>query len=199
MARSPRFDRQLSLDRAMALFWSKGYYACTMKHIEQALDMRPGSIYASFGSKSGLFAEALEVYFKRTGDEFLQLVSASPRVTDGLKHYFRALVQAESPSETPQPIACMLIKTLLEINEEDQDLAAKANDMLSTIEAGLCQALERAKTSGELGANTDCPRLARLLQAQIIGLRIYAERSPSAAHLALLADDMANIIDAYKA
>ncbi|MEO6699653.1 MAG: TetR family transcriptional regulator [Paraperlucidibaca sp.] len=199
MARTPRFDRQLSLDRAMALFWSKGYYACSMKHIEQALDMRPGSIYATFGSKSGLFAEALEVYFNRMGVEFLQLVSASPLLVDGLKHYFRAMVKPASLGEAPQPMACMLIKTLLEINDEDKDLAARANDMLGAIETGLCQALELAKASGELRADTDCPRLARLLQAQIIGLRIYAERSPAAAHLELLAGDMANILDAYSA
>ncbi|MDC9612019.1 TetR/AcrR family transcriptional regulator, partial [Pseudoalteromonas sp. GABNS16H] len=38
----------------MNLFWERGYAGASMKQIEQALDMRPGSIYATFGSKDGL-------------------------------------------------------------------------------------------------------------------------------------------------
>ncbi|MGU0800458.1 helix-turn-helix domain-containing protein, partial [Pseudomonas aeruginosa] len=51
MPRPARHDRQQALDRAVDLFWERGYHATSMKHIEQALDMRPGSLYATFGSK----------------------------------------------------------------------------------------------------------------------------------------------------
>lgn len=197
MARTLRNDRQLSLDRAMSLFWTKGYYACSMKDIEHALDMRPGSIYASFGSKSGLFTEALDVYFNQMSAEFIQLMSTSPSIIEGLKGYLRSMIQPLKQGQALQPKGCMLIKTLLEINDVDKDLAIKANSMLSTIEAGFCQALELAKTAGELRSDTNCAQLARLLQAQIIGLKIYAARNSMPDHIEKLADDMAGILDAY--
>ena len=59
MARHARYDRKTALEKAVGLFWEKGYHGSSMKQIEQALDMRPGSIYATFGSKDGLFSEAL--------------------------------------------------------------------------------------------------------------------------------------------
>ncbi|MBC7184501.1 MAG: helix-turn-helix transcriptional regulator, partial [Marinobacter sp.] len=59
MARHARYDRKTALGKAVGLFWEKGYHGSSMKQIEQALDMRPGSIYATFGSKDGLFSEAL--------------------------------------------------------------------------------------------------------------------------------------------
>ena len=89
MARTARFDRQVALHRAVELFWSRGYYASSMKHIEEALDMRPGSLYATFGSKSGLFSEALDAYAARGRDEFAQIVDRAPSVIEGLQGFQR--------------------------------------------------------------------------------------------------------------
>jgi hypothetical protein len=93
----------------------------------------------------------------------------------------------------------MLIKTLLEVNAEDAALRTQVEAMLATIEQGLCEVLEQAKALGELRADVECPRLARLLQTQIIGLRAFAERNVPADQIAALADDMADMLDAYRA
>ena len=61
MPRPARHDRQQALDRAVDLFWERGYHATSMKHIEQALDMRPGSLYATFGSKEGLWLACVDL------------------------------------------------------------------------------------------------------------------------------------------
>ncbi|NBB84288.1 MAG: TetR family transcriptional regulator, partial [Alphaproteobacteria bacterium] len=47
MARKATFDRAAVLDKAMALFWAKGYHATSLRDLEAALDLRPGSIYAA--------------------------------------------------------------------------------------------------------------------------------------------------------
>ncbi|MCL1485823.1 MAG: TetR/AcrR family transcriptional regulator [Marinobacter sp.] len=69
MARSPSFDREAALGQAIGLFWERGYHCSSMKQIEHALDMRPGSIYATFGSKDGLYSEALARYAEAGGAE----------------------------------------------------------------------------------------------------------------------------------
>ncbi|MGX5221242.1 TetR/AcrR family transcriptional regulator [Pseudomonas segetis] len=196
MPRAARFDRQVALERAVELFWSRGYYASSMKHIEQALDMRPGSLYATFGSKSGLFIEALDAYVERTGENFRLMLDQAPTVIDGLKGYLRSFAcvrNAQAPAQ-----ACMLVKTLLEINPEDAQLLAKADAVLAQVEQRICMALEQARLAGELRPEVDCPRLARLLQAQMIGLRVFAERDIPNAQIEALADDMVNMIDAYR-
>ena len=62
MPRATLHNRQDSLERALHLFWQKGFHATSLKDLERTLDMRPGSIYAAFGSKDALFQEALERY-----------------------------------------------------------------------------------------------------------------------------------------
>ncbi|WP_341303711.1 TetR family transcriptional regulator [Pseudomonas sp. TMP25] len=198
MARTARFDRPVALQRAVELFWSRGYYASSMKHIEEALDMRPGSLYATFGSKSGLFSEALDAYAVRSGEDFHQILDSAPSVIEGLQRYLRALAGCcMSASQAPAQ-ACMLIKTLLEVNAEDAALLAKVDAMLAMIEARLCEALEQSKAAGELRAEVDCARLARLLQAQIMGLRAFATRDVPDEQIAALAEDMASLLDDFR-
>ncbi len=197
MARTASFDRQVALDNAVELFWSRGYYATSMKHIEKALDMRPGSLYATFGSKSGLFAEALDAYAARAGSDFEQIAEGAGSVVVGLKHYLRSFAKP-CIGDTQMPAqACMLIKTLLEVNAEDAALRSQVDAILAHVESRLCEALNRAKAMGELRPDVDCSRLARLLQTQIIGLRAFAERDLPRDQLTALADDMAAILDAY--
>ncbi|CAH1385357.1 TetR/AcrR family transcriptional regulator [Candidatus Nitrotoga sp. M5] len=198
MSRTARFNRQVALNSAVALFWSRGYYASSMKDIEKALDMRPGSLYATFGSKSGLFAEALEAYATRTCDDFDQIIEESPSVIDGLQRYLRSFAQPCSSDAQAPAQACMLIKTLLEVNAEDAALRSQVDAMLLTIEQKFCEVLKQAQTNGELRTDVECPRLARLLQTQIIGLRAFAERNVPSDQIEALAEDMAGLLDTYR-
>jgi AcrR family transcriptional regulator len=59
MARKPEFDRGDVVRRAMEVFWRSGYEGASMKLLGEAMGLAPGSIYAAFGSKEGLFHEAL--------------------------------------------------------------------------------------------------------------------------------------------
>ncbi|NMT62871.1 TetR/AcrR family transcriptional regulator [Marinobacter orientalis] len=198
MARNARYDRQIALEKAMNLFWEKGYAGASMKQIELALDMRPGSIYATFGSKDGLFREALAAYAERGGAELREHLAGYESILDGLQEYLRRTARQSRPgTETPSR-ACMIVKTLLEASYTNTVVADQANTILHAIEQSLRELLEQAKTRGELVAGTDCARLARLLQAQLIGLRSFAQRDIEPEQVTDLAEDMASILDQYR-
>lgn len=57
-----KYDRDKVIDKATALFWQRGFQGAGMRDIQQALDMRPGSIYARFQSKEGLFKLVVDKY-----------------------------------------------------------------------------------------------------------------------------------------
>ena len=44
MSRSAPYDRDTALAAAMDLFWEKGFHATSLKDLETALEMKPGSI-----------------------------------------------------------------------------------------------------------------------------------------------------------
>jgi TetR/AcrR family transcriptional repressor of nem operon len=198
MARHARYDRKTALDKAVGLFWQKGYHGSSMKQVEQALDMRPGSIYATFGRKDDLFAEALASYAEQAGHGLALHLEQYDSLVDGLQDYLRNIATSCNPALAAPARACMIVKTLLEATYTHGVLAEQANSILAAIERSLTELLEQARARGELTPTTDCQRLARLIQAQIMGLRAMGERDLRAEALQQLGGDMASILDSYR-
>lgn len=198
MARHARYDRKTALGKAVGLFWEKGYHGSSMKQIEQALDMRPGSIYATFGSKDGLFSEALAAYAEEGGRELSVHLEGYDSIVDGLQDYLRGIACRCGDENAVPSRACMIVKTLLESSNTHSALAAQANSILAAIEKSIAELLEQARARGELVQSVDCGRLARLLQAQIMGLRSMGERNLDPQAMRDLGDDMAAILDGFR-
>lgn len=193
MPRMTKYDRHVALERAVALFWARGYTAASMKQIENALDMRPGSLYAAFGSKEGLFAEALELYLQKMFLELDEHLGDYSSVIEGLEDFVR--VVGSSPADTQPPArACMLVKTLLEVNDAQTPAQAQINDIFARIEARFASIIEEAYLRGETRPDLDCGRMARLFQAQMMGLRSFAQRQVPPEHVQALAEDVMDLL-----
>ena len=91
MPRMAAYDRQDCLEKAVTLFWEKGFHATSLKDIEHALDMRPGSIYAAFGNKESLYSQALDLYAGTMGKDFLDNLRGQQTPIEGLAEYLREL------------------------------------------------------------------------------------------------------------
>lgn len=189
MARKAQQSRAESLDRALSLFWKQGYHATSLKDLERALDMHPGSIYAAFGSKNALFLEALERYATGGQREFERMLAGHGRAVDALADYVRELGrlrEVDLPSR-----ACMLTKSLLELYEAEPALRIRVETLLAAMEALFVATFERARERGEIALSCDPERLGRRMQVYVMGLRSYALREGDGAALREVAEDIA--------
>ena len=196
MSRATLHNRQDSLERALQLFWHKGFHATSLKDLERTLDMRPGSIYATFGSKGQLFEEALERYARLALIELERILSAQASPLAGLAAYLRrlgGLRDQELPSR-----ACMLVKSLLELGEREQAARDKAEALLAGMETRFIDRFAAAQRAGELDSQLDPTRLGRRLQAEVMGLRSFAQRDVDSAAVHALAEDMALSLEALR-
>ncbi len=196
MARAMIHNRQDSLERALHLFWQKGFHATSLKDLEKALDMRPGSIYATFGSKDGLFQESLERYASLGLANLERTLYAHESPLAGLAAYLRGLgglCDQDLPSR-----ACMLVKSLLELGEREQVARRKAEDLLAGMEKRFVDRFADAQQVGELDSSLDPVRLGRRLQAEVMGLRAFAQRDVGSAAVHALAEDMALSLEALR-
>lgn len=194
MSRAPNFDRAETLQRARDLFWRKGFHATSMKDLETALNMRPGSIYAAFRSKENLFIEALDDYAAQSRREVEKLEKTDGSILDALAAFVRHLGDVCDRS-LPSP-ACMMVKTVLETGDETQTIREHAEKLLARSESAFAAAFARAIGCGELKKDADPERLAARFQAEIIGLRTYAHKSNDSNKVRLLAEDIARSIEA---
>lgn len=194
MARKARFDRETALKQAMNLFWSRGYHATSLKDIEAALDMRPGSIYAAFGSKEALFKAALDLYAETGRDRLEDTLAQGETPLQGLAQHVRNLGVQISGAGVPSR-ACMLMKTVLETPDDDPVLRAAAEELMGQTEAAFAAAFEAARLAGQIAEDSDPELLAARLQSEILGLRAYAQRSDTQSRVQRLVTEIAHDLE----
>jgi len=187
MANTAKHDRLDVIQKATWLFWEKGFHATSMRDLQDRVDLRPGSIYAAFGSKEGLFKEALKFYAAQNY-RLLKNFQAEASPLNALKQFVTCIVLSEA-EETPNEM-CMLVKSISELTEENLELLEQAKALLQSMESIFTEMLIQAQEQGEMDKSKDPQRLARLLQMQLIGLRAYQRANPNKAQMSEMIEDM---------
>ncbi len=189
MPRSAPYDRDTALAAAMQLFWEKGFHATSLKDLEVALAMKPGSIYAAFSSKENLYMLALERYFARSRAGFRDQMARAASPLAALADHFRSFARLAPDDRARQ--ACMLTKTLVDTRTTDPAIAAATRDYLAAIQHEFAAAFIAAQNAGELPYSADPNRLARRFQANVTALRLALHQGMAPDDFAQLAEDMA--------
>ena len=188
MANTAKFNRREVLEKATRLFWQKGFHATSTRDIQQAIDLRPGSIYAAFGSKSGLFREVLHFYADDMTAQLHACLAREATVLGGIRAFFRQTLlckEGNAPSEL-----CLLAKSLSELEDSEAELLRETRELLAATEAQLRDLVRRAQENGELPAEVRADLLARQLQVQLIGLRSYLRASGDPSAVAEVVDNL---------
>lgn len=185
MPRKPNYDREELIERARDLFWKRGWAGTSLKDLEAALQMKPGSFYAAFGSKDALFRLAMDKY-AMDGRERLKALEQEYGPIKALQRFPEMVVQNDAAPAK----ACMLSKTLLELHAHNHPLAQDANLHLLKMEAQFAELFEKAQSAGDIDATHNPKALARRYQSDLLGLRVSAEREGVDAQA--IAAEMAN-------
>ena len=62
LGRPAEYDKEHSLNAALAVFWRKGYEATSLADLCEAMGMSKSTLYAVFGDKRQLFLSAIRAY-----------------------------------------------------------------------------------------------------------------------------------------
>lgn len=181
------FDRAAALDRATRLFWTKGYEATSIADLTDVMGIGAPSLYAAFGSKEALYAEALDHY--HTTNE--HLVWSDFRAAATARAAVHALLMDSAAALTGSvvdiPRGCMV--TLSSVGcEGHAGLGELVRDARGVALDRLKQRFERAVAEGELPVGTDLHALARFVQTVQSGMSILARDGAERAELESVAD-----------
>lgn len=101
------FDRTEALERAMRLFWSKGYGGASLADLTEAMGIRAPSLYAAFGSKDALFREAVAHYAEHHGGEIWRALDEASSAREAIERFL--LTTAEAYSAPGNPPGCLIV------------------------------------------------------------------------------------------
>ena len=179
MARPKAFNEEEVLDKAVAVFWAKGYEATSMQDLVDAMGIQRGSLYAAFGSKQQLFLQSLDRYGKVVIKQFLDILESKPSAIESIELFFAQLVEHLL---TAGPLrSCLVTNSAIERGLRDEETKQQVLNLLNELEQGFYQALQRAREKGEISTDLDINKLANFLTSSMQGLlvmgKVCSERS----------------------
>lgn len=181
------FDREAALAQAMRLFWIKGYEATSIADLTNALGVGPTSLYAAFGSKDELYAEAMRFYSETYEHLVLGSFRKAVTVREAAFAYLWDSAAAMTGADCGLPHGCMVI-----LGSVGSDGHAELGDLMRAARGGafdvLVSRLERAVAEGELPESVDIAKLARFLQTVQSGMAIRARDGAERAELQAVAE-----------
>src|ERR1700751_164958 len=155
------FDVEAAVERAMAVFWSRGYHATALPDLLRATKLSRGSLYAAFGDKHSLFLRALDRYVAEAVRRMDIELDPGKEPVDGLRAYLAGYVDRTSGANGRR--GCLLVATAMELAGQDAEVCRRVASFFKAMEARIAAALARAKAAGQLADGVETASAARIL------------------------------------
>jgi AcrR family transcriptional regulator len=171
VGRPRTFDADKALDRALRVFWRKGYEGASLPDLTKAMGINRPSLYAAFGSKECLFRKAIDRY----------LEGPARHVREALEEpTARAVVQRlltcsiELVTDRRNPRGCFMVQGALACGDSAGSLRRELAKRRAGTEVALRQRFERAAAEGDLPSTIEPADLARYVATVMHGLAVQA-------------------------
>jgi AcrR family transcriptional regulator len=169
------FDRDQALDRAMDVFWSKGYEAASLTDLTRAMGINPPSLYAAFGDKEGLFIEAVRRYHTRVQQECFCPGDVTAR--DSIESLLTELARVFTDASHPR--GCLAVIAMTTAAGTSPRLQRLLAEQRTLAHGRLRDRIQHGVTTGELPPGTDVAALADFYAAVIAGMSLQAREGAS--------------------
>jgi AcrR family transcriptional regulator len=171
VGRPRSFDLDTALDRALAVFWEKGYEGASLSDLTRAMGINRPSLYAAFGDKESLFRKILDRYMDQE-TRFWQEAIDAPTTKEFIERLLRGA--AESMSRNGRPGGCLLVQGALACSAEAEPVRRELIARRRAGELAIRDRLKHARKRGDLPSGVDPNSLARYITTVMQGMAVQA-------------------------
>lgn len=193
MARTKSFNETEVLEKALNLFWTKGYSATSIQDLVDHLGINRASIYDTWGDKRNLYLESLKLYRKGSSNWLLELVR-SDKPAKQIIHDFLDYIIEDSIADTEQK-GCFLVNSTTELANQDQSINGLVQENRDTVIKVLTAIIDEGKQDGEITSGRASHELATYLFGVINGIRVMGQTQMEASALKNMADIAISSLD----
>lgn len=181
--RPRQFDVDKALDRAVEVFWRRGYEGASLPELTRAMGINRPSVYAAFGNKEQLFRKAVDRY--QTGPQsYLTAALAKPTARAAVEAIFSGFIRMQRLQEKTR--GCLIVSGALTCGEEAEPVRRELARLRQTAVKAFRNRFEQAVQDGDLPEGTDCGTLARYVATVLNGLAVQAASGASEKELRLV-------------
>ena len=185
MSRKKEFDPDQVVEKAIQIFWDRGYENTSMQDLLTFLGIGRGSFYDTFSSKHHLFLLALKGY-SREQLQGLKALLETMELEEAITWIFNSQVE-ESLSDSRSK-GCFLTNTTAELAARDKDIS----DILSRHRSRCLELLEGAFSATK--SKRDAQRNSLFVINSLDGINVLARKNPSREELKDLVDFILEVL-----
>ena len=163
------FDTDKALDRAMHVFWRKGYDGTSLSDLTRAMRINAPSLYAAFGNKAALFGKVIDRYVAGPG-RFIPKALKAPTARAVVEQLFKGVVGLQVAKDHPG--GCLLVQGAVSAGDKTSRVRKEVTARLAMCEGAIRKRLERAKSEGDLPRHANPADLARYIMAVLDGIAV---------------------------
>ena len=171
MGRAREFDADEGLDRAMTVFWRKGYEATSLSDPTDAMGINRPSLYAAYGNKEELFRKALERYGEGPSS-YERDALAQPTARAVAEGLLRGAADVQTDPATPA--GCLAVLGTTYCAEESSPTGKTLIAFRLAGHATIRERFERARAEGDLPADADPKALTQYIGTVVCGMAVLA-------------------------
>lgn len=179
MTRTREFDVNETLDRAMHLFWEKGYVETSVRDLVEYTGVAHAGLYSVFGDKEGLFKAAVRKYCNEVVNQMFGILEHSNAGRAEIESIFEAILLMNKDGRLRN--GCMLVNTAIEFSGTDEELKNIVLGNFKKLEQALSRALTHAVATGEVRNDLAVKRIAASMATTIHGLAVLSRAGISIA------------------
>lgn len=157
MGRKISFNKEHALNKAMHLFWEKGYDATYISDLIETMGISRSTLYDSFGDKDALFKLVLEQY-KNYGSQKRNLLFSDTNTKESLKSFFYQHIEKCYSDDIPK--GCIITNSSLLIGQIDPSIEEILINDFNELEKVFKQVIEEGKKKGEISQEDDTELVA---------------------------------------
>ncbi|MBQ24844.1 TetR/AcrR family transcriptional regulator [Alcanivorax sp.] len=193
MARKKSFNKDDVLERAMNLFWKQGFHATSMQDIVQNVGLSRSSLYESFGSKQGLFDQALGNYCRTNREGVKALLSNEKSVKTGIRNLLESSIHCTISDADKK--GCFVVNSTTELVPGDDEMLKALSKNRASFEKVFFEFLQKGQATGEIPPNKDIKTLSGLIYTVFSGLNVIAKLEKSPKKLMAQIDQIVGLLD----
>jgi len=188
MARAKEFNEEEVLDKAVDLFWYKGYNGISAQEIVDGLGLSRSSLYDTYGDKRTLFIKALKRYRIRETGAMITLLDDAQDVYGVISTIFRT--SGNDSLADKLGMGCFMVNSRIELAAHDVEIAEIITEGRAAMEDAFLRAVERGQKSGQISDRQSARALSSFLVNNLWGLKTYGKAGPEKSVI----DDTVNVI-----
>jgi TetR/AcrR family transcriptional repressor of nem operon len=178
--RPREFSAEAVVSSAKSVFWRQGYEGSTLSDLEASTGLSRSSLYQAYGSKEGLFDEALAEYIATFISPRLAPMERSGSGLGDIQRFFRQLARLFRADQTSAQRGCLWVNTLAEFSGRESLIDARAGEFQQRLHRAFVNALSSESATSAANA-TGVESRARLLVAATFGIWLAVRVDPAEA------------------